>query len=243
MQNFVQKLHEQGTQLDSLADRVEKMLSHRRSTAMDGDRVNYKFIDHVEFVQQDVQARDIVFPIPENTEFVAKSLSIFPFFRFITTDEATNGPAENTFRPCVFTTNENVFLPNLSADAAAVDLFIALSETYRNSKGEVKNRAYQNMPFPVEFLRSNSVNYRRAGETANVGPNFEYDRYYAGFEFPSTFMFDCDYVLPAGSNFRITIAPGFAGVRVDPATPGADPSQQNEYRVVAVLDGYKVVRS
>lgn len=246
MHDILSRIDAQGRQLDSLTAKVEKLLSLRRTTAEDGDRVDYQYIDSVQFFQQDLQARDIVFPIPEGTTFVGRRLSIYPFFRFVTTDPANNGPNEETFRPCIFSSNEAAYNPVFQSDAASVDLFVALSETYKDERGVTNNRAYQNMPFPVEFLRSSSVNYKRnALRLSSAIPPGEqdFDKYYAGFEFPSTFLFDSDYVLHGGSNLRVTIAPGFAGVRVDPAAPGADQSLQNEYKIVVVFGGKKVIRS
>ena len=244
LKQLTQSLQRQQQELEAMHNRVDRLLAQRRSTAHDADRMEYAYVGDVVFPQQDTQARYITFPIPENTEFVAKRLTMYPFFRFVTTDHAANGPDEVPFRQCIFASNESSYAGGrgeIRQHAASVDCFLSLSETYTDEKGQRVNRFYQNMPWPVEFLRSGSVNYRSGFVFTSSAVRS--DLYYDGFEYPSAFLFDCDYVLPPGSNFRLSVAPIFAGVRFDPAEtgPSGDDTQQNEYKLVAVLEGYKKV--
>jgi len=238
MKDVLEAIHEQQETIEALLGDVNSMLKLRREALHDADRVNYTFVGEQRFAQGDSNARDIVFTIPDSGGFVAERIALYPSFRFVTTDEVANGPPEQSFRPCVFVSYEGAFSPDLPADAASMDCYVTLTETFTQGGAPV-NRAYQNIPIPVQLLFCGAVNYRRGGNTQTGGSG---DPYYSTFQFPGGFVFPKEYLLPAGSSLTIKVAPLFAGLRVDPATPGADETLQNEYKVTAVLEGYKKVR-
>ena len=235
----MRELVQQQKKLDDLLQKIASLRVRRRSNPMDGDRIDYSFVRSIQFRQQDNSAQNILFSIPQETDFVAERLSFYPSYRFITTDEATNGPPEISFRPCLFTFYEGAMNPFIGTDAVdgLVDCFVDISESYVEN-GKTLSRRYQNMPTPMSMFYSGVINYRSGGEQflAAIG-----DSKYDGFEFPSGMVFPCPYLLTAGSALTIRIAPSFAGARVDPALPGGDPTQQNEYQVTAVLEGFKKV--
>lgn len=229
-----QQIQAQQEQLETLLTDVSELLQLRRAANFDADRVNYTFVAEAVFAQGDSNARDLVFVVPDSNDFVVERLGLYPFFRFVTTDEGANGPPEQSFRPCVFTSYEGTFNPNIEVDAAAMDCYVSISETLVRA-GTSLNRSYQNIPTPVQLLFSGAINYRRGG-------NPVVDPYYSSFQFPGGLVFPCPYLLPAGSSMTVKVAPLFAGLRVDPAAPAANETLQNEYRVTAVLEGYKKVR-
>lgn len=244
---FMDELFKQHQKLDALLSRVEKLIKERRSDVPEGERVAYRFIESLTFRQQDNTARDIVFAIPEDSDFVAKRFNLYPFVRFVTPDPAVNGPDELVFRPCIYSFFEGAYdqagYARFDYDAASVDCFIQFSENFLVN-GKQTSRSYQNMPFPAQIAFSEGINYKPTAFTQVNTTNgyFGFDRYYASFQFPSAMMFPVDWYLPGGSDFQIKIAPSFASVRSEPGNPAGDLTLQNEYQLVAVLEGYKVVR-
>lgn len=249
MQQLDQQILKQQSALDSMLKRVQALLRHRRDDPFVYDRWDYSYVGDVVFPQNDATARDIVFTVPENQEFVGKRLSFYPWWRQVTIDKAANGANQVPFRPCIFTGSENAYLAgglaevnsDVSADLAAVDAFVTLSETFRD-RGAPRQRFMQNMPTPISLFYSGQVNYRPRPADANtiifpLGPvSLTIESYYNSFEFPSGLLFDHDYVLPGGSSFRINVAPSFAS-SASASEASGDP--QHEYKLVAVLEGYK----
>lgn len=237
MNSTLEALKDQQEKLEELLGDANQLLKLRRDSLHDADRVNYTFVGDAIFAQGDSNARDVVFTVPDSSDFVVERIGLYPSFRFVTTDEAANGPPEESFRPCIFAFYEGSYNEDLSVDAASMDCYVSLSETFERN-GQPVNRAYQNIPTPIQLLFCGAVNYRRGGD-ASAG---QFDPYYSSFQFPGGYVFPCTYLLPAGGSLTIKIAPLFAGLRSDPAEPGFDPTLQNEYKVIAVLEGYKKVR-
>jgi hypothetical protein len=202
----------------------------RRPTADDGDRIDYRYVGSIRFLQQDNNAHDIVFSISDDADFVAERLSLYPSVRFNTSDVTANGPPEIVSRPCIFSFYEGAFM--------------GAEQTRINYDAACVNRAYQNTPFPAQVMFSGAVNYKSTGyRIAAFGAvDVTFDRYYADFEFPSAMLFPTDWYLPAGSDFQIKISPNFSSIRSDPAGAAGDATLQNEYEITAVLEGYKKVR-
>lgn len=231
LQDFEKALLRQQKTIDDLLTEVEDLRILRRGGDDAGDRIDYKFVDSIVFLQQENTAQNIVFTIPEETTvFYVERLSLYGEYRFVTTDPATDGPNEISYRPCIFSWYEGAFNPDIDTDSAlgAIDAFLEIAETYYKN-GVAINRSYQNMPMPTELLFSGAINFRQQGQFSG-----QFD----SFEFPASFIFPCPYLLTGGSSITLKIAPNFAGVRADPVT-----SEQNEYRIKAVLEGKKVVRS
>ena len=191
----MRRLVEQQKEIDDLLRRVEALRIRRRNTPMSGDRIDYSFVESIQFRQQENVAQNIVFSIPQETDYVAERLSFYPSYRFVTTDEAGNGPPEISFRPCIFSSYEGAFNPFVETDstAGAVDCFIDISENYIEN-GKSLSRRYQNLPTPVEMFYSGAVNYRQGGFQ---GGSQDIDDRYDGFEFPSTMVFPCSSVQSA----------------------------------------------
>jgi hypothetical protein len=253
MQTFMQELQKQHKKLDGLLTKAEKLIKDRRVTARDGDRVEYRFIESAVFAQQDNTARDIVFAIPEGQDFVAERFSLYVAQRFVTPDPANYGPDEVVHRPCIFSFFEGAYnqagYTRFEYDAASIDCFLQFSENYQVG-GKTFSRSYQNMPFPAQLCFSGGINYKPtlfSQINTNAG-YFGFDMYYATFQHPSGLLFPVQWYLPGGSDFQIKIAPNFASLRSDPNdvdifdNPIGDPNIQNEYKLTAVLEGYKVVR-
>jgi hypothetical protein len=237
MMSFLQELQKQQQEIDGLLSRVERLIKMRRVSAYDADRVDYKFVDAVRFPENDNTARDVVFTIPEATDFVAERFSLYPAARFVTTDEAAEGPNEVVFRPCSFSHYEGL-TSEFFADAMLVDCFLQFTETYKDENGKPVNRSYQNMPFPVELLFGGAVNKQTAsGSDFGILSTGNQDPYYNNTQFPSAMLFDVEWYLPAGATVQCKIAPNFSNLR---APSGR--TKQNEYELVAVLEGYKKVK-
>lgn len=231
--NIPKAIREQQEEILALVERSQFLMSRR--VRLDGDRVDFTFVNEVTFLQRDTNALDVIFQIPDNCDFVALRLSLFPFFRFVTTDEAANGVAESSFRPCIFTHTAHAFNDLFSVDQAAVDCSIQISEA-----GCDVGRALQNTPVPVSLLNCAPINYRPA-ELALTSDEVS-PRYYNGFSHGPGITFPTGYDLPRGSNLSCRISPSYASDRVDPDALNADVTEQNEYRVVVVLEGYKVIK-
>jgi hypothetical protein len=237
--NVPEQIKAQEKKLQALLDRVDRISRLREYFV--GDRSDYAFIGEVFFPQGDTTAQDVVFQIPEDAAYVATRMSIYPAFKFTTTDEATFGPPEVSYRPCVFTSMWGVGTPQLNVDNASLDCFVQLSENY-NANGQSITRALQNMPTPVQLFYSSGINYKPLQTSASINTR------YSCFEFPTALVFDEDYLLPPGSSITAKVSPSFAQLRVDPALiaqPSFDPSDlelQNEYRITVVLEGYKVMK-
>jgi len=235
----MRRLVEQQKEIDELLTRVERLRARRRDRVRDGDRIDYAFVDSITFSERDNAAQNIVFTVPQETDYVAERLSFYPSYRFVTTDEAANGPDEIPFRPCVFSGYEGAMLNSFELDSVAgiVDCVVDISEDYRLGS-KTKSRRYQNISTPVSMFYSGAINYRQG---FSVGGVLSADVRYDGFEFASTMPFPCPYLLAGGSSLTIRIAPILAAQRLPTTGPNADPTQQNEYRVTAVLEGFKKV--
>jgi hypothetical protein len=214
------KIHE----LLARADRIARTRDY-----FIGLQQDYVFIGEVFFGQGDTTAQDVVFQIPEDAAFVAKRMNVYPAFKFTTTDEATFGPPEISYRPCVFTSQQQALTPEVQSDNAAIDCFLSLSETYA-SKGKSHTRNLQNMPVPVQLFYSDALNWKPVQGAASVNLKYE------SFEFPAAMVFDEDYLLPPGSSVTVKVNPSFSQLR----DPGSE--RQNEYRLTVVLEGFKVTK-
>jgi hypothetical protein len=229
-------IREQQEKLDALLQDVNELLKLRRDALYDSDRVEYSFVGETVFVQGDSNARDVVFTVPDSSDFVAERLALYPFYRVVSEDESTYGPNEESFRPCVLSSYEQAYAFGLSSDASSLDLYVNISETFMRA-GQPVSRSYQNIPTPSQLIFSGAINYRpgytdtRAKET-----------YYDGFSFPTAMVFPHAYMIPAGGSLTVKVAPLFAGLRYDPASPSAQPAIQNEYKIAVVLEGYKRVQ-
>lgn len=235
----LQALIEQQKAIDELLQEASDLLKLRRDSLYDSDRVDYSFVGEAFFVQGDSNARDVVFTVPDSSDFVAERFAIYPFYRVVNQDEATFGPDEESYRPCVLASFESAYAFGLESDASSMDLYVSLAETFTAGTQPV-NRSYQNIPTPAQLLFSGAVNYRPG---YNDGVVSSQERtYYDGFQFPTSLLFACPYLLPRGSSVTVKLAPLFAGLRYDPAAPDAVPEVQNQYKVAVVLEGYKKVR-
>lgn len=218
----------------TLLQRVESIMASR--VRLDGVREDHVFIGEVTFLQRDTNARDVIFQMPDNADFVAQRFSVFPFFRFTTTDEDANGKPEGSFRPCIFSSTPGAFNDIFARDNAAVDCSITLSEAACDS-----SRALSSTPVPVSMLNCAPHNYRPV-EVASTALG-RLPSYFPGFSFGGGLVFPGEgYALSRGSSLNVRISPAFANDRVDPDADGADVTQQNEYRLVVTLEGYKVIK-
>ncbi len=203
------------------------------SPVLGGSKYPYTQEANLIFNEGDQGAQQLSLTTPGAHAVYATRIAIYPEFRFVTTDQAANGPDEVTFRPCLFSTGENVFNPRVETDSAAMDLRITLSEVYKDSSGRQVSRDLQNGPIPSQLLYSDSKNYRPNG----TGSPF------CSFDHGKGLFFINPWYLPPNSSVSVQVAPAFAGIRQDPAAFNADTTLKNQYRVRIVLDGFKTEKS
>jgi hypothetical protein len=229
---FLNDVLKQQKRLDELIGGADKLYGERFSA---GDKEYYAHQQEITFLQGDNAAQNVVFTIPEGTDFYAERLSAFPSYRFVTTDEATNGPPERTYRPCVMAFYEQAFFPLVENDAewGAVDFRFELQETFYRG-GQAVSRSLQNEPIPAQLLFSGPCDYR---------PGYTISTITAGrfnsFSFPTAMEFPIPLLLNGGSALRMAVNPTFAGLREDPANPANSLARQNEYKLTVILEGQR----
>lgn len=198
----------------------------------------YKEVAELEFDEQSQSSQQTSILIPEEHGVYFSRVSVYPEARLYTTGGDSNDPSEVTFRPCLQTSTEHCFSRLVEYDPAAMDLRLSFSEVF-STKGRSFSRDIQNGPIPSQLLFSDGQNYRAnliAGGLATEGAP------YPSFDHGPGLFFCRPWYMPAGSSISVTVTPTFAGVREDPASFEADPTQKNKYRVKVVLDGFKVVK-
>lgn len=233
--NIPKSIRQQQQDIFTLLQRTEALLAARGSR-LDGEHVDHTYVGEVVFLQRDTNSLDVIFQIPDNVDFVAKRFSLFPFFRFTTTDESSNGVPETSFRPCLFSSTPFAFNDVYGRDNAVVDCAVTLSEASCDA-----SRALSNTPVPVSLLSCGAVNYRPA--EIGLTSASKLPSYYPNAQHGSGVVFPGEgYAISRGSSLSVRVSPSFANDRVDPAALDADVTEQNEYKLVVTLEGYKVVK-
>ena len=249
--NLEKIVEKQSSQIESLLADADAIRQKWRGVDMAGDRVDYIFTGDIIFLEKVNTSQNIIFQIPEATDFYGTRLMLQPFARFVTQDQPNQGPNEIPFRPVVWSTTEGVYNNNSNSpadlyggvqnDVASLDCSVTMTENIKTPEGQI-TRDYQNMPSPVQLFYSGGVNYG-SGISAWQHTNVTY---FPDFQIPIGMLFPIDYYLPKGSSVTLKITPTFSEERVAPGLvdDGGAPftgNRQTEYQIRAFLQGYKIV--
>ena len=211
----------QTTTFDELAQKyvaavrkMDRLVLRCLGLADDGDREAYYVHDSYTFLTGNKQEQDLILNNPLDAPFYGKRLNLFLESRL--TDQSGAGNNELTFRPADWTpTNDwpNPLIKDVNANF-----------TVRTPSG-----IYSSAPLSIAHAFS----------TRHGVPGFmPVSAYVGGLDFHR------DYPLPRGTAMTVRVSPVFIRALggVFP-TPFPDPTSVPEYKVTAVLQGYKKIRA
>lgn len=175
------------------------------------DSANQILQRSVEFLEGELNTRNLVFSIPEGQNFKATSLTLLPYFRRISIDRSAAGPNDGVFTPAVWA-HDVVQFSSAAFVQCAVDVLWRLSETVKGG-----TREYQNAPCSAAAAFSG----------AHVGWWSQETSIY-----PGSLVFDAPWELPGGSALTCQITPTYTGT--SPTT-----GRKNQFRILAMLHGLR----
>ena len=214
MQQYIKEALAQGQQISELLDRVGSQLEARRTSR---DRVLHWMQQSYTFQQGQNTVGNLVFNVPKGFDFEAARFVIYPEIRLVSINQTADGANDVAFRPTVW------FEPYSRDYLSAVDALLEL--TYAMADG--KTRQYQNVGFFAAQAYSQLVNI-----TNTSGSDGDGHANYASNAAPAGLVFDPFYKLERGSTLTCRVTPLYSG-------PKPSGNRSYEYRIRAVLEGYK----
>jgi hypothetical protein len=175
------------------------------------DAANQVLKRSVEFLEGELNTRNMVFSIPAGQTFKATSLTMLPYFRRVSIDRSSAGPSDEVFSPGVWAHDILQFTSDAFVQCA-VDVMWKLSET----KNGV-TREYQNSPCSAAATFSGN----------HVGWWLTYTSVY-----PGSLVFDVPWELPGGSALSLQVTPTYTGIC--PTT-----GRKNQFQIIAMLHGLR----
>ena len=173
----------------------------------------YALASEVVFGQSQLVPIPMLFNVPKSNDFRVRRLTLLPFVRLVSPDPVTQGPSERTFRPTFWVwTQSGTQVPSQAVDVA-LELLLG-------------DKPLQNAPYAS--FKTFSGNVLQTGTFP-----------FANYAVPSGQVFDPPFTLRAGEALTARITPLFAG----PAnTVLVTDGRLNEYKIVGVLEGEKVLK-
>ncbi|NBT35342.1 MAG: hypothetical protein EBT03_07360 [Betaproteobacteria bacterium] len=213
MQEYLQKAIVQGDRLQKLCQRGDSLREREREAS---DRILHFLTGSIVFQQNQNTVQNIVFNVPRTDDVEATRFALYPYVRRISLspDAVGIGPSERTFRPTVWTKQNNRALT-----MAGVDALIEMIVSFPNGK----TRSYQNAAWPA----SQAFSLLTSG--AGLSGQGLFDRT----EATGGLVFDAPLYLERGSTVTARITPLYSTVNSD------EQALPLEYKIVGVLEGYK----
>lgn len=230
----LQDIISQGEKIDALLVGVERMLLERREAF---DRIAHTLQASYTFFENQNTVQELVLNVPDGNDFEGTRFMLYPEVRAFSTDDATQGVSDKVFRPTGWFQDFYNIVHGNGLFSAMVDAMVELAYVDKNGK----SHPYQNAPWYAAQTFSGAANEmpRSSAASSQAVLGGAYNRT----ETPGGLTFNPFFLLEAGTTMSVKLTPIYSGQRPPSSSsvPGAD-DRIYEYRLRAVLEGYKRVR-
>jgi len=194
---------------------LNSLLDKAVSLASDGDRVAYALKGSTIFRAGEYTASEAVLSVPKDADFMGYSLNVFLQGRVISPTNPTN--SERTFRPATFTW-ENPSVSQQQDLLGNADFRFELRDSTQGN--------YQNAPIYSASLFSSMSDLTLIPKMPTIS------------SWQGSLQFSVPYYIPRGETVTARLTP----VDSRPDDPALN-DDRREYRLVCILQGYKLVHA